>query len=106
MQALLRGQAQIDAAQGAAVAQLITSLENTPDAIIQIGSVLLVKADGVLAVRNLTQIELAHLERHPDLFRSPAAILDELKLVTRIRTHADRRALTGDPGHDALPPPP
>jgi hypothetical protein len=45
------------------------------------------------------------MECHADLFRSPAAILDELELVTRIRKHAGRRVLTGDPGQDAMPPP-
>ena len=81
MQVLLRGQAQIDAAQGTTVAQLISSLNNTPNATIQIGSVLLIKIDGVLAIRNLTQVELAHLERHPDLLKSPTVILEELKVA-------------------------
>ncbi|PKW15806.1 anti-anti-sigma factor [Saccharopolyspora spinosa] len=77
-----RQQAEVDAAQGAAVAGLIQSLSNTPRAIVQIGSVLLVKVDEVIVVRNLTQLELAHWERNPALFRDPAAALQELQQAT------------------------
>lgn len=79
MQTHLRAQAQIDASQGDAVAKLITSLEKTPNAVIQIGSVLLVKVGDDLAVRNLTQRELAIYERKPTLFRNPAQALEALQ---------------------------
>jgi hypothetical protein len=46
---------------------------------IQVGSVLLMKIDGEVTVRNLTQLELLHLERNPALLRSPAAALYELQ---------------------------
>lgn len=59
-----------------AVAKLLTALENTPDAIIQIGSVLLIKIDGVPHVCNLLQLELARMERNLALFRDPAALLE------------------------------
>jgi hypothetical protein len=58
---------------------LLTALADTPNAAIQIGSVLLVKIDGVPRVRNLTQAELAYLQRNPDLFRDPAAVLPILQ---------------------------
>ena len=76
---LHKKQAEIDSLQGEAVAKLLTALESTPSALIQIGSVLLVKVDGVPAVRNLTQQELIYLERNPSLLRNPAAILDALQ---------------------------
>lgn len=72
-------QAEIDSLQGDAVAKLLTALESTPTALVQIGSVLLVKVDGVPAVRNLTQQEMHYLERNPSLLRNPAAILDALQ---------------------------
>jgi hypothetical protein len=73
-------QAEVDEKQGGTVAQLLTALENTPTAMIQIGSLLLVKVDGVPAVRNLTQLELRHLEKNPQLLNNPSAILDALRL--------------------------
>jgi hypothetical protein len=81
LQLLHKHQAEIDSMQGDAVAKLLTALEHTPDALVQIGSVLLVKVDGVPAVRNLTHIELRHLEHNPKLLRSPATILDALQAV-------------------------
>ena len=74
-------QAEIDSMQGDAVAKLLTALEHTPDALVQIGSVLLIKVDGVPAVRNLTQVELRYLERNPRPLRSPATILEALQAV-------------------------
>ncbi|RJQ70993.1 hypothetical protein D5S17_28370 [Pseudonocardiaceae bacterium YIM PH 21723] len=72
-------QAQVDSAQAGAVAGLLTSLEGTQNALVQIGSVLLIKIDGVPLVRNLTQHEIAHLQRNPQLIRDPAAVLGELQ---------------------------
>jgi hypothetical protein len=81
MRLLLMDQANIDAVQGDAVAKLLTALENTHSALIQIGSVLLIKVDGVPVVRNLTQRELAYMEQNPALFRDPAATLQELQKI-------------------------
>lgn len=74
-------QAEIDSMQGDAVAKLLTALEHTPDALVQIGSVLLIKVNGVPAVRNLNQVELRYLERNPRLLKSPATILEALQAV-------------------------
>lgn len=92
LQVIHRAQAEVDAAQGDAVAKLITALGKSPDAIIQIGSVLLIKVGGVPVVRNLTQIELGHLERNPALFRDPAAALHELQQVS----HNAERVISAD----------
>lgn len=81
LQLLHKQQAEIDSMQGDAVAKLLTALEHTPDALVQIGSVLLVKVDGVPAVRNLTQVELRYLEHNPTLLKSPATILEALQAV-------------------------
>lgn len=72
-------QAKVDAAQGEAAAKLLTALADTPTALIQIGSVLLVKVNGVPVVRNLTQAELVYLQRNPDVVRDPADCLDALQ---------------------------
>lgn len=57
------------------------ALENTYNALIQIGSVLLIKVDGIPVVRNLSQRELAYMEQNPALFRDPAATLQELQKI-------------------------
>jgi hypothetical protein len=79
LHALHKAQAEVDEKQGSTVAQLLTALEHTPTALIQIGSLLIVKVDGVPAVRNLTQLELRHLEQNPQLLGDPGAVLEALQ---------------------------
>lgn len=79
MQVLDRPQAQIDITQSQAVANLVIAFEKTPSAIVQVGSVLLIKNHDVTIVRNLTQLELAYWERNPGLFHDPEAALRELQ---------------------------
>jgi hypothetical protein len=79
---LHKKQAEVDSLQGDAVAKLLKALAGTPNAVIQIGSVLLIKVDGVPAVRNLSQRELMFLELNPSLLRNPSAFLDALQQAT------------------------
>ncbi|RJQ71899.1 hypothetical protein D5S17_26935 [Pseudonocardiaceae bacterium YIM PH 21723] len=94
LRVLHQAQAQVDAAQGDVVAKLISSLENTQNALIQVGSVLLLKVNGVLSVRNLTQRELALLEHRPELFSNPAGVLQALQTDMRSAGDTDRRHLS------------
>lgn len=82
MQALLLPQAQIDATQAGAAANLVASLSNTPNAIVQIGSILIIKVDGTPVVRNLTQTELSYLEHNRHLYKSPRQALEELSRLS------------------------
>jgi hypothetical protein len=79
MKTMLWPQAGIDAAQGDALAKLITSLGAERNAVVQIGSILLVKSNGDLMCRNLTQAELSYLERRPTLIKDPSSILQQLQ---------------------------
>jgi hypothetical protein len=79
MQILDRFQAGIDGVTGDAVAKLITALDNTKGAVLQVGSVLLVKVEDTIVVRQLTQLEMAHWQQNPGLFRDPAQALMELQ---------------------------
>jgi hypothetical protein len=79
MRTMMWPQATIDAAQGDVLAKLITALGSEQNAVIQIGSILLVKSNGNLMVRNLTQAELAYLERCPTLIKDPGSILLQLQ---------------------------
>lgn len=82
MQALLLPQAQIDATQAGAAASLIASLSNTSNAIVQIGSILIIKVEGTPVVRNLTQTELSYLEHNRHLYSSPRQALEELSRIS------------------------
>jgi hypothetical protein len=79
VQLLDRFQAGIDGVTGDAVAKLITALGNTRGAVVQVGSVLLVKVDDTLIVRQLTSREMTHWQQNPGLFRDPDAALAELQ---------------------------
>lgn len=80
-------QAEIDAKQAEAVAKLMSSIENVPNAALQVGSILLVKltkGDGpVVQVRTLTQRELIQLENNQNLLTSPSTVLDRLAELCR-----------------------
>jgi hypothetical protein len=79
IQVLDRFQAGIDGVTGDAVAKLITALDQTNGAVIQVGSVLLVKANGTIIVRQLTSREMTHWQHNPALFKDPSAALTELQ---------------------------
>lgn len=60
------------------------------NALVQIGSLLLIKVDGDLVVRNLTQRELAFMERNPGSAANAKEILDRLQSLdtAELRTAA------------------
>jgi len=71
---------------------------NGDDAVVQIGTLVLVKSAGQIFVRTLTQGQFLDLEKRPDLANNPAGMLDWLNAGARI-----------DPDEDApcqLPPSP
>jgi hypothetical protein len=76
---LLRGpQSRIDAVETEAVAAMINSLKNVPEAVVQVGSILLIKTDGTVVARSLSVKELRYLETHRALLKNPQAILGAL----------------------------
>jgi AcrR family transcriptional regulator len=79
IQLLDRFQAGIDAATGDAVSKLILALNNTRGAVLQVGSVLLVKVDDTVVVRQLTVREMLHWQQNPGLFKDPSRALGELQ---------------------------
>jgi hypothetical protein len=83
IQVLDRFQAGIDGATGDAVAKLITALDRTQGAVVQVGSVLLVKMDGTIIVRHLTSREMIHWQQNPGLFKNPGAALAELQRASQ-----------------------
>lgn len=64
--------------QADAVSAIIKSLEGVESAVIQLSSMLIVKHDGKVLARVLSEQELRLLEKDPTLLQSPGAILELL----------------------------
>lgn len=86
-------QAEANQCQAQAASALITSLKDTNNACIQVGSLLVVKAtdnnsgkkDTSIIARTLTPMELKHLEENQAILRKPAEILDWLQNIQKKR---------------------
>jgi hypothetical protein len=73
-------QADVDQKQAEATARLIEALRDTPEAVIQAGSVLLVKTSTPvgqsIVCRTLTAEEMIRIKREPGLFEKPVQLLE------------------------------
>ena len=96
-------QAAIDKDEAEAASKLIQSLEKTANAVLQIGSLLIVKItpkneSSRIIVRTLTLQEMVHLSRTPSLLKNPHEIVEwTLK--------QDEQLPVGDPNVSLLPGP-
>ena len=102
LRTLDKPQSDVDWAQANSVATLIGALQAQPNALIQIGSLFLIKVDGTIAVRNLSQRELAFLERNSGMLTSPQKFLSALDRFANDRKEADERSIGPAPA-DHLP---
>lgn len=68
-----------DARLTEAMTSLIESLSDTEQAVLQVGDILLVKDSGRVLTRQLTLRQQRYLERHPELLKSPSAIIHALQ---------------------------
>lgn len=84
IQLIDRFQAGIDGATAGAVSSIIAALADTRGAVIQAGSVLLVKVDDKIIVRQLTPEQLLHWNENPSLFQDPVAALTELQRAVEV----------------------
>ncbi|WP_336213591.1 hypothetical protein [Nonomuraea sp. LPB2021202275-12-8] len=107
LRALHGVQAQNDGVQAQAAATLIQALDGTEQAVVLVGSVLVIKDAGRLAVRTLTQRQLIYLERSTDMTQ-PSRVLEALE---RYGAAADdpppkrsRDLPAGDDNSDGPPP--
>ncbi|MEZ0108595.1 cold shock CspA family protein [Catenulispora sp. EB89] len=71
-------QADVNAIQAEAVAKTLESIKDQTEALIQVGSLLIIKRRGVPIVRNLTFDEMLYLQRNPLLVR-PETIIEMLQ---------------------------
>ncbi len=72
-------QSEVDLNQADAVARLLGALSLEQDALMQIGSLILIKVQKKIFVRTLTQTELVYFNRNPALFQDPAKALQVLQ---------------------------
>jgi hypothetical protein len=64
-------------------------LSGDSNAFIQIGSVFLIKVDGVIIVRNLSQRELAFIQRNSRILDSPREVLRVLEELAKSETTSE-----------------
>jgi hypothetical protein len=79
LHAILQVRSQNDEREANAVGRLIEALGGTETAVIQISSIIVVKVDGVIVSKVLTEEQVKHLSHNPDLLKDPRAVLDALK---------------------------
>ncbi len=72
-------QAEVDKILAEAFATVMEALKDTEPAVIQHGSLLVVKHGGKVVRRELSPLEVAHLRRNPVLTSQPATILAQLQ---------------------------
>lgn len=82
LKAVDKPQADVDEKQAGAIAKLITSLNNVPNAAVQAGSVLVIKLTTnngpIIQARTLSQDEMLELENNQLLLQDPAEVLCKL----------------------------
>ena len=87
LKGLAQPQAEIDEKQASAAAKLMEALKDTPNAAIQVGSILLIKrltdTGSTVQIRTLTPAELMHLENNQALLMSPENVLQRLSNACR-----------------------
>jgi hypothetical protein len=72
-------QAEVDVLQTQAVARLVTSLQRQENACVQVGSLVLLKVDGLVMVRNLTPEEMSYLRTCSSVLATPRDLLAALE---------------------------
>lgn len=78
-------QAEVDLKKAQAASELINSLQDVPNACIQMGSLLLVKSETpngpALIARTLSKAEMRALEKYPELQKNPEKIMEALSMA-------------------------
>ncbi|MCD0446412.1 hypothetical protein LO763_22610 [Glycomyces sp. A-F 0318] len=81
MEVFDKDQAAIDNQEATGAAALIAALQGEDRACIRVGTLLVIKVDRQIVVNNLTQYQLAWLERHQALLLDPAGLLRGLEAL-------------------------
>lgn len=83
-----KAQAVIDNQQATGAAALIAALQGEDRACVRVGSILVLKIDGLVLVNNLTQLQLSWLERNQALLRDPEGLLSGLDELATLEQSA------------------
>ncbi|TDO55574.1 hypothetical protein EV651_114278 [Kribbella sp. VKM Ac-2571] len=86
-------QAQVDSQEAQAFATLVQALDSQDRGCVRIGSLLVLKYDGQIVGRSLSQIELRALQQFPAIQRHPEALLEKLAAAVYELDAADRQPL-------------
>lgn len=73
--------AEIDQVKAQAAAALLQAISTQDNAVIRIGSLIAIKAQGDLAVWTVSELEAADMERHGALLRDPVSALEYLRTL-------------------------
>jgi hypothetical protein len=79
LQYLGKVRAEIDQAKAHAVAALLQAISAQDNAVVRVGSLIVIKAEGNLAVWTVSELEAADMERHSALLRDPVSALEYLR---------------------------
>jgi transcriptional regulator NrdR family protein len=78
-------QAELDVQTADAVMKLVRSLDDVSNAVIRVGSLLIVKQSSptgpTIVARTLSQVEIRAMEQYPEIIRQPNNVLEELTLA-------------------------
>jgi hypothetical protein len=86
-------EAQVDSEEAAAFGRLVQSVEGEQRACVRIGSLLLLKYNGQLIGRKLSQVELHALHLFPAIQQHPETLLGELAAAVNQLEAADKQPL-------------
>lgn len=76
-----KARAEIDQAKAQAAAALLEAIRTQDNAVVRIGSLIAIKAQGDLAVWTVSELEAADMERHSALLRDPVSALEYLRTL-------------------------
>jgi hypothetical protein len=89
--------AESDEREANAVATVISTLDSVDSAVIQLSSMIIVKFDGRIICRVLTEMELGILGEHPELLKAPSDLFNTLSgMIDRTRAESSNREESPD----------
>jgi len=95
--------AESDEREANAVATVISTLDGVDSAVIQLSSMIIVKFDGRIICRVLTEVELRLLGEHPELLKAPGDLFGTLSGMID-RSRHDESRLDDRDDRKAAPP--
>lgn len=83
MEYLGKARAEIDRTKADAVAAVLNAVSAEPSAVIRLGSLVIVKTDGGVAIYTISELEAAELEKNSRLIRDPVGVIQYIQQLKR-----------------------